>query len=251
MIPTARKREDLEMLKSFRLNPVELDVASSASIQTAVAETLRLTGGTLGGVVNNAGYGQPGAMEDLSREAIRQQFETNVFGLQELTNQLIPLFRKQRYGRIINVSSVLGRISMPFMGLYCASKYAVEALSDALRIEVAGGGISVSIIEPGPITSKFRERAVSQGGLLDQEQSHFAEGYRRQLSSRREYKRVTDPFTKPPEAVAEKIQHALESARPKTRYPVTIPSYMGDLAARFLPDRMRDRLMQTRLGRAT
>ncbi|HBA84247.1 MAG TPA: short-chain dehydrogenase [Verrucomicrobia bacterium] len=251
VIPTARTYEDLELLKSQRFTPVELDVADSKSILTAVTETLKLTGGTLGALVNNAGYGQPGAIEDLSREAMRAQFETNVFGLQELTNRLIPLFRKEGYGRIVNVSSVLGRIVMPFMGIYCASKYAVEALSDALRVELTGSGISVSIVEPGPIESNFRERAVRQGSELDQEQSHFAEGYKQQLSGPREYKRVTDPFTKPPEAVAEKIHHALEARKPKTRYPVTVPAYAGDWAARFIPDRLRDRLMRSRLGRPT
>jgi short-subunit dehydrogenase len=249
VIPTARKTEDLEMLKSQRFMPVELNIADSHSIRAAAAETLKLTGGTLGAIVNNAGYGQPGAIEDLSRDAMRAQFETNVFGLQELTNQFIPLFRKECYGRIVNVSSVLGRITMPFMGIYSASKYAVEAMSDALRIELTHSGVSVSIIEPGPITSKFRERAVTQGSELEQEKSHFAEGYRQQLSPNREYKRATDPFTQPPEAVAKKILHALESRRPKTRYPVTIPAYAGDFIARFIPDRLRDRMMRSRLGR--
>ncbi len=250
VLPTARKPDDLEMLKSHRFTPVELNVNDSASIAAAVTEALRLTGGTLGALVNNAGYGQPGAVEDNSRDALRAQFETNVFGLQELTNLVIPQFRKQGYGRIANVSSVLGRITMPGMGLYCASKYAVEALSDALRVELAGGGISVSLIEPGPITSKFRERSVQEAQeLLGLSHSAFAETYQKQLAARRDYKRPTDPFTLPPEAVAAKIHHALQARRPKTRYPVTVVAHMGDLMARFMPARLLDRMMATRLGR--
>ncbi|MFH0881023.1 MAG: SDR family NAD(P)-dependent oxidoreductase [Lentisphaerota bacterium] len=250
VIPTARKPEDLEMLRSARFFPVQLDLRDSKSIERAVAETLGMTRGFLGAVVNNAGYGQPGAMEDLSRDVMRQQFEANVFGLQELTNRLVPLFRNQRWGRIVNVSSVLGRIVTPFLGIYSASKFAVEAMSDALRVELTGSGVAVSVIQPGPIDTRFRQRSVEQANdTLDHSSSIFNKLYDYQIRRRSEYKKPTDPFTKPPEAVAKKIAHALESRHPRIRYRVTLPAYLGDWASRWLPDRLKDRLLASKVKR--
>jgi len=247
VIPTARKAEDLEKLRQAGFGPIELEIADSASIRRVVEEVLRVFGGGLGALVNNAGFGQPGAVEDLTREAMRYQFEVNVFGLQELTNCFIPVFRKQGYGRIVNVSSVLGRITIPFMGIYSASKYAVEALSDTQRVELRGSGVMVSIIEPGPIRTAFHRNTVERArAQISQVKSVFESRYRRQVSGDPEEK-LTDRFARPPEDVAFKILHALESSRPRTRYPVTLPAYAGSLMRRFAPDWFMDWAMSGRM----
>ena len=142
VIPTARKREDLDALRADGFTPVELDVADAESVKRAAARALEIFGGRIGGVVNNAGFGQAGAVEDLSREVLRYQFEVNFFGAHDLTNRFIPIFRKQGWGRIVNISSVLGRVVIPFYGSYCATKFAMEALSDALRVELCDSGVS-------------------------------------------------------------------------------------------------------------
>lgn len=244
VIPTARKPEDLAVLREAGFQPLELDVASEESIETAVAQLLEQCGGRLGGIVNNAGFGMPGAIEDLSRDAMRQQFEVNLFGLQDLTNRLIPLFREQGYGRIINVSSVVGRLALPFMGIYSASKFALEAVSDALRVELSQDRISVSLIEPGPIESKFSTNCAGQGEeRLDTEKSRFGSSYKHYFDRRRNGGMSEDRFRLPPEAVAKKVLHALESPRPSVRYKITIPAYLGDWSARFLPARLMDRAL--------
>jgi short-subunit dehydrogenase len=244
VFPTARKAEDLESLRQAGFDAVELDVTSSESIFSAVQTVLGETGGQLGAVVNNAGFGMPGAIEDLTRDAMRHQFEVNLFGLQELTNRFIPVFREQGYGRIVNVSSVVGRISLPFMGIYSASKFALEAVSDALRVELSVDGIGVSLIEPGPIKTRFSTNSAGQGeNKLDTDSSKFGNAYTKYFEKRREGGMSEDRFRLPPEAVAEKIFHALESTRPKIRYRVTIPAYFGDWAARFVHAGLIDRLM--------
>jgi NAD(P)-dependent dehydrogenase (short-subunit alcohol dehydrogenase family) len=249
VLPTARKPEDIQQLRSEGFNPVTLDVTDSAAIEQTANDVLRLLGGNLGALVNNAGYGQPGAMEDITRDAMREQFEVNVFGLQELTNQLIPAFRRQGYGRIVNVSSVLGRISIPFMGIYSASKFAVEAMSDAMRVELWNSGVAVSLVEPGPIETAFRktskDRAVGQQAHF--ERSHFEKYYREQAEQLGARKKLTHIFMMSPEAVARKIQHALESPRPRRRYPVTPVAHMIEFLRRFVPDGVIDRIMAVRL----
>jgi NAD(P)-dependent dehydrogenase (short-subunit alcohol dehydrogenase family) len=241
---TARKARDLEMLRRARFEFIRLDVTSSDSIHRAVKKVLELNDGVLGAVVNNAGFGMPGAIEDLSREAMRHQFEVNLFGLQELTNQLIPVFRKQGYGRIVNVSSVVGRMALPFMGIYSASKFALEAVSDALRVELSQDRIAVSLVEPGPIESRFSVNCAAQGeDKLDTDESRFGSAYKQYFKSRREGAKGKDRFRLPPQAVADKVFDALESPRPKIRYPVTLPAYFGDWAARFLPAAWIDRTM--------
>jgi len=244
VFPTARKAADLDALKQAGFDVVELDVASSESIATAVDFVLEKTGGTLGAVVNNAGFGMPGAIEDLTRDAMRYQFEVNLFGLQELTNRLIPVFRKQGYGRIVNISSVVGRLSLPFMGIYSASKFALEAVSDALRVELSQDRISISLVEPGPIRTRFSTNCAGQGEKkLDADASRFGGAYRQYFEKRRNGGMSEDRFRLPPEAVAKKIFHALESPHPEIRYRVTIPAYLGDWAARFLPTGLIDRIM--------
>jgi len=250
--PTARKAEDLARLRAEGFNPIELDLYDPASVCRAAEEALKRGGGRLGALVNNAGYGQPGAVEDLTREALRRQFEVNVLGVQDLTNLVLPVMRGQGYGRVVNVSSVLGRLTLPFLGAYCASKHALESLSDALRVELRGTGIAVSIIEPGPIETAFRKNSFEQGQeRLDISKSRFAERYRSE-GSRRAAKnfRSSDPFTAPPEAVARRIVHALESGRPWRRYPVTLPACAGSLLARFLPHAIIDWLLSRRMGKS-
>lgn len=247
---TARSSADLEMLRRARMRPIKMDLFSSESIHRAVDLMLEETEGALGAVVNNAGFGMPGAIEDLSRDAMRRQFEVNLFGLQELTNRLIPLFRRQGFGRIVNVSSVLGRITLPFMGIYSASKFALEAVSDALRVELSGEPVSVSLIEPGPIESRFSASSAVRGEqYLTLTNSRFSAGYVRYFDLRRDGGMREDRFRLPPEAVAEKIFHALDSPRPKIRYRVTVPAYLGDWAARFLPAAWVDRAMAAEIRR--
>ena len=244
VFPTARRVADLDALRQAGFEAIKLDVASSESVAQAVDRVLAKNGGMLGAVVNNAGFGMPGAIEDLSREAMRYQFEVNLFGLQELTNRLIPVFRKQGYGRIVNVSSVVGRMSLPFMGIYSASKFALEAVSDALRVELSQDRIAVSLVEPGPIATRFSTNCAGQGEeKLDAEGSKFGAAYKEYFKKRRDGGMGEDRFRLPPEAVAEKILHALESPRPKIRYCVTIPAYLGSWAARFVPAGAIDRMM--------
>ena len=244
VIPTARKAEDLERLRSEGFDPVAMDLADSSSVTRGVAQVLESFQGRVGALVNNAGFGQPGAMEDLTRDAMRYQFEVNVFGLQELTNKFVPVFRKQGYGRVVNVSSVLGRIIIPFMGIYSASKYAVEAMSQALRVELRGSGVMVSVVEPGPIETAFRKTTKDLGReQLQKVQSVFARRYEEQLTTREIKKKFTHHFMRPPEAVARKILHALESDGPRRRYQVTLPAYVGAGLSRFAPDALLEFLV--------
>ncbi len=242
VFPTARNPTDLDLLRNEGFQPIELDLADPDSVERAANEVLDLSKGGLGAVVNNAGYGQPGALEDLSRSAMRKQFEANVFGTLDFTNRFIPTFRAQHGGRIVLVSSVVGRVVIPLMGAYCASKFALEAIGDGLRMELGPAGISVSLVEPGPIATSFRKRVVSEAGRgLETKRSVFAKQYAKELTEpERTYSRPTDIFRKPPEAVAEKIVHALESSRPRARYPVTGAAWFGDFAARFFPARLKD-----------
>jgi NAD(P)-dependent dehydrogenase (short-subunit alcohol dehydrogenase family) len=249
VLPTARKPADLEKLRAEGFTPITLDVADGASVRAAAATALSLTGGVLGALVNNAGFGQPGALEDLSRAALHDQFETNVTGLQDLTNQFIPLFRRQGWGRIVNVSSVLGRIPLPLMGAYVASKYAVEGLSDCLRMELRNAGVAVSIIEPGPIATEFHANATQAGWrhLSNSAHSPFAAYYQRN-AAQPDRPKARDRFQLPPEAVAAKILHALVSPCPHRRYPVTWVAWFGALVRRFAPDALMDRLLVHRVA---
>ena len=246
VVPSARKSEDLASLRAEGFSPVRMDVAESASVQATVCEALELLGGRLGALVNNAGYGQPGAVEDLSRDELRRQFEVNVFGLHELTNLCLPVLRKQGWGRIVNVSSVLGRMMLPYVGAYCASKAAVEMLSDVLRIELRGTGIFVSVIEPGPIESAFRKTSVA---LLEDKRPSLAgtahaSYYDRQAEAyARGRRKPSQRFMAPPEAVARRVMHAVESPRPRRRYLVTLPAHVGIWAARHLPAGLMDLLL--------
>jgi len=236
---TARLPEDVARLQKEGLESLVLDLSDSQSICKAVQTVLERTDGRLYGLFNNAAYGQVGAVEDLSREALRQQFETNFFGTHELTCQVLPIMREQREGRIIQNSSFLGIVTLPYRGAYNASKFALEGLTDTLRLELAGTGIFVSLVEPGPITSRFRANAYSRFKQhIDVEHSVHQQAYAKMEQRLSATKPIL--FTLPPEAVLKKVIHALESKRPQPRYYVTFPTYLLTTLKRLLPHRAMD-----------
>jgi len=240
---SARKAEDVRLLQADGLESVQFDLADSQSIRQAAEEVLARSGGQLYALFNNGAYGQPGAVEDLRREVLREQFEINLFGTLELTNLIIPAMRNQGYGRIIQNSSVLGLVALPYRGAYVASKYALEGITDALRLELRGSGIHISLIEPGPIESRFRansfeayRRNIDVGRSVHREKYLAMEG-------RLTKQGAAVPFTLPPEAVLGKLVHALESPRPKIRYYVTVPTHLFSSLKRVLPGGWMDRLL--------
>lgn len=237
---TARQRGDVARLQAEGLESLPLDVGDSLSIRTAVASVLDLTDGRLEALFNNAGYGQPGAVEDITRAALREQFETNLFGAQELTGQIVPVMRRQGGGRILYNSSVLGLVAFPYRGAYVASKFALEGLADTLRLELAGTGIHVCLIEPGPILSRFRDNAhAAYRRHIRAETSPHREQYAA-MEARLLKAGPAAPFTLPPEAVLKRVIHALESPWPRARYPVTVPTYLFAALRRLLPARALD-----------
>ena len=240
---TARRPVSVATLEAEGLESLQLDLDDSVSIKQAVDEILRRTDGRLYAVFNNGAFGLPGAVEDLSRDAIRAQFETNFFGWLELTNLLLPVMREQGYGRIIKNSSVLGFVAMPYRGAYNATKFAIEGLSDTLRLELKDTDIHVSLVEPGPILSRFRANALlALQQYIDVENSVHSERYQ-QVLERLNKEGPAVPFTLPPEAVLKKVIHALESRNPKARYYVTVPTYLFGYLKRVLPTKTLDRLL--------
>ncbi|MDC7704269.1 SDR family oxidoreductase [Vogesella indigofera] len=243
---SARKAEDVSRLQQLGLEALSLDVDDSDSIHAAVAEVLRRTGGTLDALFNNAGYGQPGAAEDVPRHAMRAQFETNLFGAWELMNAVLPVMRRQGHGRVLFNSSVLGFAAMKYRGAYNASKYAMEGLCDTLRLELAGSGIHVSLIEPGPIESRFRPNALAKFlANIDIAHSAHRASYEKQLMRLKKEGHAA-PFTLPATAVLAKVERALLAARPAARYRVTFPTHLFWWLKRLLPTRWLDAV----LGRA-
>ncbi len=243
VLATARREDDVQRLQAAGLESFQLDVAEPASVGAGVEETLQRTGGTLYALFNNGAYGQPGAVEDLTRDVLREQFETNLFGWHDLTRQVLPVMRRQGYGRIIQNSSVLGFVALAYRGAYNASKYALEGLSDTLRLELRGTDIHVSLVQPGPITSRFRPNAyLAYQRNIDPGVSVHRERYEG-MEQRLTKEGPVVPFTLPPEAVLKKVIHALESPRPKARYRVTFPTYLFATLKRVLPDRVMDRIL--------
>ena len=247
---SARNEDDVAKLREQGLkDALVLDLADSASIETAVKSVLKTTGGRLDALFNNGAYGQPGALEDISRAVLREQLEVNLLGWLELTNQVIPVMRHQGHGRIINNSSILGLMALPFRGAYVTSKFALEGLSDTLRLELRGTGIYISLIEPGPITSRFRSNAyLAFKRNIARDQSPFAQHYN--VVEKRLAKPESDKaaFELGPEAVYKALLHALESPRPHPRYYVTFPTHLFGLLRRLLPTRTLDWLL-TRVSR--
>jgi NAD(P)-dependent dehydrogenase (short-subunit alcohol dehydrogenase family) len=241
---TCRRPADAERLRGEGLESLALDLDDSGSIRGALGEVLARTGGRLDALFNNGGFGQTGAVEDLSRQALREQFETNLFGWAELTNLVIPVMRRRGQGRIVMNSSVLGLAALPYRGAYVAAKFALEGLADTLRLELAGSGIAVSLIEPGPIASRFRENALEHFRRhIDVAGSVHRAAYEAQLA-RLEKPGPAAPFTLPAAAVVDKLIHALESPRPRARYYVTVPTHLIGHARRLLSTRGLDWLLR-------
>ena len=237
---TARRGECVARLKGQGLEALRLDLDDSASIQSAVREVLARTGGRLYALFNNGAYGQPGAVEDLSRQALRAQLETNVLGWLELTNAVIPAMRRQGEGRIIQNSSVLGLVGLRLRGAYVCSKFAIEGLSDVLRQELHGSGIRVVLIEPGPIRSRFRANAfLAYRRFIRPRQSYWRQTYERAENRLSDSSREA-PFTLGPEAVLKAVLRALEARRPKARYRVTVPTHLFATLKCLLPTRAMD-----------
>ncbi|HEC17389.1 MAG TPA: SDR family oxidoreductase [Sedimenticola sp.] len=240
---TARRMEDVQKLLDEGLEALPLDLDDGSSIEGAVETVLERTNGRLYALFNNGAYGQPGAVEDLTPDVLRAQFETNLFGWHDLTRRIIPVMRKQGEGRIIQNSSVLGFVVMAYRGAYNASKYALEGLTDTLRLELRGSGIHISLIEPGPIESRFRANALRKWKEnIDAQHSFHREQYRA-MEKRLEKEGPAVPFTLPPEAVLKKVIHALESPRPRVRYYVTFPTHLFGALKRLLPSRALDSLL--------
>ncbi|MGL4443840.1 MAG: SDR family oxidoreductase [Alsobacter sp.] len=236
---TARKPEDLARLAAQGVEALYLDYADRSSVSLCAEEVARRTGGRLDALFNNGAFGQPGAVEDLTREVLEAQFAANFFGWHQLTRECLPLMRANGFGRIVQCSSVLGLVALKWRGAYNASKFAVEALSDTLRLELRGTAIRVSLIEPGPIASKFVETSLRNFEQnIDEAKSHYGEAYARQRA--RLGRGGSARYKLGPEAVLEKLVHAIESANPHARYHVTKPTRYMALARRILPQRLLD-----------
>jgi NAD(P)-dependent dehydrogenase (short-subunit alcohol dehydrogenase family) len=233
---TCRQEADCERLRSEGLESFRLDYADEASIAEAVAEALKRTGGKLDALFNNGAFACPGLVEDVPRGALREIFETNLFGYHDLARRVIPVMRAQGHGRIVNCSSVLGLVGMRFRGAYVATKFAMEGLTDVMRIELRGSGIAVVLIEPGPIATKIRENAIPHfEKWIDWENSARADLYRSLRGRLYDKKTKKDAFELEPAAVTAKLIRALEARRPRARYFVTTPTYLMGFARRALP----------------
>lgn len=243
VVASARKPEDVQRLRGEGLDCVQLDLDDADSVSNGLAAALEITGGRLDALFNNGAYAQSGAVEDVPREAMRAQFETNLIGWHDLTCRVIPIMRAQGQGRIVQNSSVLGLVTLPYRGPYAATKFALEGLTDTLRLELTGSGIHVSLIEPGPILSRFRENAFAAWQRnIDPEKSAHRAQYEA-MAARLKKKGPAQKFTLGPEAVAEKLVHALESPRPKARYYVTFPTHLMGTVRRILSSRALDRFL--------
>lgn len=243
---SARRPETVADLAAAGCRTVALDVTDEGSMTTAV-DTVLDASGRLDALVNNAGYSQSGALESLDVDDVRRQFETNVFGLLRLTQLVLPVMREQRSGRIVNIGSMGGKLTFPGGGAYHASKYAVEALSDALRFEVSGFGIKVVLIEPGLITTNF-EAAVA-AGMPTGEGPYAAFNQQVQATTSEAYDGPMARFGGPPEAVAKVIEKALTKANPKPRYTVTVSAPAAIVTRKVLGDRGWDLAMRTQFPR--
>ncbi|AXE32044.1 short-chain dehydrogenase [Chromobacterium phragmitis] len=237
---SCRRQEDVERLRAEGFDSLRLDVDDTGSIRSALDEVLARTGGTLDALFNNAGFGQPGAVEDISRQAMREQFETNLFGPWELTNAVMKTMRAQGHGRIVFNSSILGFAAMRWRGAYNASKFAMEGLCDTLRHELHGTGIHVALVEPGPIESRFRPNALARFlKNVDIDGSVHRDNYQKQLERLKKEGHAA-PFTLPATAVAEAVWRAATRPRPRARYRVTFPTKLFWFLRRFLPQRWYD-----------
>lgn len=239
VVATCRKPDDIAARRAEGMECHHLELSDPDSVARLADQVL--AGGPLDALVNNAAFALPGAVEDMPRDALRSIFETNLFGTHDLTVRLIPHFRRNG-GRIVNISSVLGLIGIRWRGPYVATKFALEGLTDVLRLEMAGTPVRIILIEPGPIASRIRENAIPHfEAWVDWQNSARAEEYRATLLKRLyEPSGRKDRFELPPSAVSDRIVHALTSARPRPRYYVTTPTWMSGAARRLLPTRALD-----------
>ncbi|WP_138934580.1 SDR family oxidoreductase [Roseovarius arcticus] len=236
-----RKPEDCARLKAEGLDSPLIDYADTASIEAGLAEVLEASSGRLDALFNNGAFACPGLVEDLPTGALREIFETNLFGWHDLTRRVIPVMRGQGSGRIIQCSSVLGLVTLPWRGAYNATKFAVEGLTDTMRIELRGTGIQVCLIEPGPVTSRIRQNSIPHfERWIDWESSPREADYRAGLQKRLYQDSGPDTFELPPVAVTKKLIHAVEARRPRARYYVTVPTHAMGIARRILPTRALD-----------
>lgn len=241
---TARRVESVADLAQQGCEVLALDVCDEASMQAAVQQ-VEAAEGAVGVLINNAGYGSEGPVEEVPMEEVRRQFETNVFGLLRLTQLALPGMRRQRWGRVVNLSSMGGRMTLPGGGIYHATKYAIEALSDALRFEVRGFGVDVIVVEPGAIKTEFGNTAIARVDALGGSDDYA--GFRDALKQniRNAYEGPMAAFAVGPEAVARVIERAISSARPRTRYVITAGAKMLIGLRGWLPDRTFDAFLRT------
>jgi short-subunit dehydrogenase len=238
---TARKSNDVAKLKVLGFEAFLLDLSSSGSINAAIKELYQKTD-NLYALINNGAYGQAGALEDISRDTLEKQFQSNVFGWHELTNLILPRMRRENIGRVIYISSVLGFVAMPFRGPYVASKFAIEGLVNTLRLELSDTSIKFSLIQPGPIESKFRANAyLAYKENVDSKHSNYQAQY--DLMIKRLDSDKNAKYTLPPEAVLKCALHALKSNSPKIHYRVTFPTKLFSFLGRILPSSLMDKIL--------
>lgn len=241
-----RKADDCARLRDEGFDSPLMDYNDPATLHNGLAEVLQATGGTLDALFNNGAYGIPGAVEDVSTDAMRTIFQSNFFGWHELTNAVLPVMRTQGHGRVVQCSSVLGFVAMPWRGAYNATKFALEGLTDTLRIEMRDTNIEIILIEPGPITSQFRVNSAKEfERWIDWKASSRSAQYEKTLLKKLYDATSSDPapFELPAQAVLDKLVHALEAPRPKPRYFVTKPTLIMSILRRILSTRMLDRLL--------
>ena len=244
VLATCRKGEDCARLRAEGLESFPLDYADESSIAVAVEEATRRTGGRIDALYNNGAFACPGAVEDIPRGALREIFETNLFGLHDLTCRIIPLMRAQGHGRIVNCSSVLGFTALKWRGAYVATKFALEGLTDTLRLEMRGEPIEVVLIQPGPIATRIRQNSIPPfERWVDWRNSARAGEYRTSLLRRLYKDKAETRFQLPPAAVTRVLVRALDARRPRARYQVTVPTRIAAAARRFLPDGWRDGML--------
>ncbi len=241
VLATCRQERDCDRLRDEGLESFRLDYTDTASIHAALAEALARSDGQLDALFNNGAYALPGATEDLPSDALRAIFEANFFGWHELTRAVIPVMRRQGHGRIVQNSSVLGLSALRWRGAYVATKFALEGLTDVLRLEMEGTGIHVSLIEPGPITSRIRENSIAHfERWVDWQGSARSAQYEESLLARLYEDRDPDFFELPPDAVTRRLIHAIEARRPRPRYYVTTPTWLLGFSRRVMPTRLLD-----------
>lgn len=242
---SCRQQEDCQRMRAQGFASPRIDYANPATIASGLDEVLKATDGRLDALFNNGAFASPGAVEDIPTDALREIFEANVFGWHELTRRVLPVMRSQKAGRIVQNSSVLGFVTLPFRGAYNATKHALEGLTDTLRIELRDTNIQIILIEPGPVTSRIGPNSVRQfEKWINWEASPKAEIYRTHLHKRLYTRRGPDRFELPASAVTKKLIHALEAPNPRPRYYVTLPTYFMGLSKRLLPTQTLDWLIE-------